>query len=95
MPKQPTRPSFTLACARYVNRFTVDHIPCWSTLQAPGGKFYAPQFASDREWFDNTKFPGEKGYPFEGSIDFTECYTTGQTWPLGKWLDAPFTGRAK
>lgn len=87
------RPTLAVACARYINRYTVDYVPAWTRTPCEGnGKFYAPQFASDSEWYENTKFPGEPGHHGMGD----DCYTSGQTWPLGNWLDAPFVeGQAK
>ncbi len=60
------------------------------TTAAPSTKFYAPQYRSDREWYDNTVFPGEPGHPF----DPHHCYSSGQTWPLGQRLDQPFSKTA-
>lgn len=90
MPK--TRPTFEKAKSRYVHRFTMEHVPQWANSRpvdhdGTEARYYAPQFASDREWYDNTKFPGEAGWLGQGS----DCYTTGQTWPLGNWLDRPYT----
>jgi hypothetical protein len=70
------------AQATYVHRYTMEHKPRWANTPLPNGKFYAPQFRSDQEWFDNTEFPtdGRRRY----------CHTTNQTWPLGIFLDAPF-----
>lgn len=79
------RLSFTEATARYVHRFTGDHVPQWAR-RPHKGRYYAPQFASDREWYDHTRFPGELGYL--GLVP--DCYTTGHTWPIGHWLEAPF-----
>lgn len=77
--------SFEIACARYPHRFTLEHVPTWARASL-GDKYYAPQFRSDREWYENTKFPGELDKAFlQGG-----CYTTGQTWPRGQWLDAPY-----
>lgn len=76
----------TEAKSRYVNRFTMDHVPQWATKPAPNGKYYAPQYASDVEWFANTLFP--PNHPLGKRI--TDCYSTGQTWPLGQWLDKPY-----
>lgn len=70
----------------------MDHVPAWSrqpvdmTIDGKGPSYYAPQFASDREWYENTKFKGEAGWLGVGD----DCYTSGQTWPLGHWLDKPF-----
>jgi hypothetical protein len=81
-----SRPTFAAACAQYVHRYTMEHRPAWAMEPAPNGKYYAPQFRSDREWYTSTRFPGEPGHPtgFKGI-----CYTTGQTWPLGEWLERP------
>jgi hypothetical protein len=82
--------SFERACRTYVNRYTMEHIPQWATKGCVASgqlRHYAPQFRTDREWYDNTRFPGESGHHGIG----TDCYTSGQTWPLGKWLDAPYS----
>lgn len=79
--------SFQTACSQYTNRYTMEHPPAWAKVPCDNGKFYAPQFASDLEWYRNTKFPGEKG--LHGNSK--HCQTSGQTWPLGQWLDAPYT----
>lgn len=78
----------TLAAARaqYVHRYTMEHVPQWARLRAPNGKYYAPQFRTDQEWFDNTLFAGES--PLASK---RYCFTSNQSWPLGQWLDAPFT----
>lgn len=75
--------TFEQACSQFTNRITMDHVPTWARTPAPNGKFYAPQFASDREWFDNTTFPPKNGLR-------KYCTTSGQTWPLGQWLDRPY-----
>lgn len=82
------RPSFEQACSRYVHRFTMDHVPEWARMVREDGTFYAPQYRSDREWYDNTLFPGEAAYPF-GKRD-TSCFSTGATWPLGQSLAKPY-----
>jgi hypothetical protein len=81
--------SFEDACNAYPHRFTCDHMPVWAHKQRQDGTYYAPQFHTDREWYDATKFPGEQG---EDSPE-GDCYTTGQTWPLGKALRKPFNPR--
>lgn len=79
--------SFDEARARFTNRYTADHVPAWARNMNPGnGKFYAPQFASDREWYENTRFYGEPDHI--GRRD--ECYSVGATWPHGQWLAQPF-----
>lgn len=87
------RPSFEQACAQYVHRFTMEHVPAWTRVKCSGtAKHYAPQFRSDREWYEHTLFPGEPGHPAE-SARVRWCYTTKPTWPLGQWLDAPYDVR--
>jgi hypothetical protein len=84
------RPTLKQACQRYIHRYTMEHIPAWARHPF-AGKYYAPQFRSDREWYDSTLFPGEIGNPHACAED---CFTTGQTWPLGQWLNQPLTERA-
>jgi hypothetical protein len=83
-----TRMTIQQAQAQYVHRFTMEHVPAWAGKASDNGKFYAPQYRSDQEWFENTLFPpdnplgrGEKS-----------CYSRNQTWPLGLWLEQPFLG---
>jgi|SRR5580700_298042 hypothetical protein len=82
--------SFEQACARFVHRYTMDHVPQWARRVRENGSFYAPQFASDREWYERTIFPGEPGVHGNSS----HCYTSGQTWPLGQSLARPYRGKA-
>lgn len=79
--------TFTEATAQYVHRFTMEHVPNWARDVRPDGTYYAPQFRSDLEWYENTRFKGEEGWL--GVKD--SCFTTGQTWPLGQALSEPFT----
>lgn len=74
------RPTFEHACAVYVHRYTMEHKPDWARKPRPDGKQYQPQYRTDREWYDNTSFPGEIGHI--GRI--TECYSRNATWPLGQ-----------
>lgn len=76
--------SFETAKTQYLHRYTMEFIPAWARKSC-NGKFYAPQFASDLEWYENTVFPGECGKPKKDD----HCETHGQTWPLGQWLDNP------
>ena len=64
----------------------MDHVPAWARKICINGFFYAPQFRSDAEWFANTKFKGDAGWHGVGS----DCQTSGETWPLGEWLEAPY-----
>ena len=68
----------------YVHRYTVEHIPAWASSPAPNGKFYAPQYRSDAEWYENTLFPPHN------PLSRTDCQSNGQTWPMGQWLDKPY-----
>lgn len=77
--------TFEQARARYVHRYTIEHVPAWA-LTPCGGKYYAPQFSSDRERYDNTLFPGEGHVGKRAKY----CSTSGQTWPRGNWLSTPF-----
>ena len=81
--------SFQEACRTYVHRYTGEHVPDWACRPAPNGKFYAPQFRDDRDWYDHTRFYGEEGHCGRKS----DCFTTEQTWPLGHWLDECFRRR--
>lgn len=79
--------SFEQAKARYVHRFTCEHVPAWATVPAPNGRYYAPQYATDREWYNKTAFKGEPAW-----LGLTnECTSLKPSWPLGQWLDAPFS----
>lgn len=80
--------SFTEACAMYVHRFTMEHVPAWARTPMNDGAYYAPQYRSDREWYDNTEFPPHR---FTMSKKDKSCYSAGQTWPLGKSLTQPYT----
>ena len=77
----------TLAQAKsmYVHRFTMDHMPDWARTPAGNGKYYAPQYRSDQEWYDLTLFLGESPLASKGF-----CFSSNQTWPLGLWLNEPF-----
>ena len=66
----------------------MEYVPYWARVPCENGKYYAPQFRTDREWYENTKFPEESEFPFPGTKG--QCYTTDQTWPLGLWLDEAY-----
>jgi len=78
--------SFEQAKAAYVHRFTTEHVPAWARVPPPDKSlgFYAPQYRTDREWYDNTEFPTRNTRRF--------CSSSNQSWPLGRWLDKPFAG---
>jgi hypothetical protein len=70
----------------YVHRYTMEHKPSWADKPCEGnGKRYAPQYATDAEWLANTEFKTRKN----GRLDHRtrHCQSSGQTWPLGMWLD--------
>lgn len=79
--------SFEQACAQYVHRFTMEHVPAWAKNVRPDGTYYAPQYRSDREWYENTEFPP---HALTMSKKDTSCYSSGATWPLGQALSSPF-----
>jgi hypothetical protein len=89
--------SFEEACRKYVHRFTLEHVPSWG-LKRPvdhGGTatwYYAPQYRTDREWYDNTIFFGEPGFI---GPDNAACYSINQTWPLGQHLYQPYRKEMK
>ena len=75
------------AKSQYVNRFTAEHVPHWAKQANPSnGKFYAPQYASDSEWYERTMFHGESELATKRN-----CYSQCPSWPVGQWLDAPYT----
>lgn len=84
------------AKAQYVHRFTMEHVPAWANephLNHDNNtfKYYAPQYKSDKEWYDNTVFPGESDLCIKSD---DHCYSSGKTWPLGQWLDKPYKKQA-
>lgn len=44
------------ALARFVHRFTRDHVPAWVKQDMPNGKPYPIQFDSDEDWLASTLF---------------------------------------
>lgn len=77
-----SRPTLSQAKSLYVHRFTMEHVPQWAKRPLNDGRYYAPQYRTDQEWYDNSTFPGEPGH-VNGP---RECFSTGQTFPLGQWL---------
>ena len=72
--------SFEQATREYVHRYTCEHKPRWAKFPSVNGMYYAPQFATDKEWYDNTQFPPDVKY----------AVTSNLTWPLGMWLDSEY-----
>lgn len=80
--------SFETAKKQFPHRFTMDNVPEWSQHVRSDGTFYAPHFASDQEWYDNYRFPGDEGL----HANTITCELVGRlTWPLGQYLTAPFS----
>lgn len=88
MAKRPI--SFEDAKRLYVHRYTMEHKPQWATNETftIDGEtvYYAPQYVSDKEWYDLTVFPGEK----ELSKNANYCHSENQTWPIGRHCVRPF-----
>lgn len=78
--------TFEEAKRQFNRRFTMEHVPDWAFKAAPNRQFYAPQYRTDQEWYDNTVFPGEPDH--DGSRHY--CYSRNMTWPLGQWLPRPY-----
>lgn len=75
--------TFEKACRLYIYRYTMEHKPFWAMTPAPNGRMYAPQYRSDREWYENTLF-GKEAEEF--GVKRGSCYSRNPTWPLGHWL---------
>lgn len=86
MKKRPI--SFDQAKARYPHRYTMEHVPQWAMKPKEDGTYYAPQYSTDLEWYENTLFKGEHELADDGF-----CYSSNQTWPLGKSLVNVFNKR--
>lgn len=76
--------TFEEAKAHYPHRFTMEHVPDWAKRPSGNNRFYAPQYRTDREWFENSIFPPEN------PLHRRDCWSRNQTWPLGKWLEKPY-----
>lgn len=81
--------SFEDACWKYQSRFTAEHVPVTSTMRRPMGDFFAPQFMTDLEWYENTIFPGETWEDVRVEDD-GHPMSVNQTYPFGYFLDKPF-----
>lgn len=66
------------ALAKFVNRFTGDHVPRWVR---DADVSYPLQFAGDKDWLANTEFHVRQ----DGYLDerFSQCYSH-PTWPNGQ-----------
>ena len=83
------KPTFEQAKRAYINRYTMEHVPQWARKICTNGFFYAPQYRTDLEWYENSTFKGEPDWFGTGS----DCQSHNQSWPLGQWLDEPFYTR--
>jgi hypothetical protein len=81
-----TKRAISLATAKdqYVHRYTMEHIPAWARKPV-NGKYYAPGYRTDQEWYEKTVFPGEQGHPRKED----HCMSGEPSWPMGQWLDKP------
>lgn len=80
---------FDEVCRQWVHRFTCEHFPEWARKPMSTGRFYAPPYISDREWFDNSIFPGEAQHKLQ-AVGSGYCLSKGQTWPIGESLPEVF-----
>jgi len=71
------------ALARFVHRFTGDHIPRWASGIWKDGKTYPVQFSSDADWLAHTRFVVTADEKLDGPTNF--CEST-PTWPLNPEL---------
>lgn len=84
--------NFEIAKKQFIHRFTMEHVPRWSQQCNLGnGKFYAPGYRTDLEWFENTEFYDPSVPDSEQLASKGSCYSSGPSWPLGHWLDEPYT----
>ncbi len=84
MPRRFRSMGFEQAKQAFPLRFTMENIPHWAGVSV-NGLYHAPQYATDREWYDNTIFPGEEGG------DDRKAISQNQTYPLGRTMKTPFT----
>lgn len=64
--------------AKYVHRFTREHVPSWAQREWKDDKPYPLQFDSDRDWLANTFFP----VTASGRLSKREKYCqSNPTWP--------------
>lgn len=66
------------ALARFVHRYTRDHVPRWAEVPLPSGELRPAHFASDEDWLAHTWFAVTKrGRLHEG---VRACWSS-PTWP--------------
>ena len=69
------------ALARFVHRFTADHVPQWAGERRPDGTRYMVQFADDADWLAHTEFAMTAAGRFDERVRY--CRST-PTWPHGQ-----------
>lgn len=79
-----TNSPFEQAKAQYVHRYTMEHKPVWANKPKSDGRYYAPQYLTDKEWYDNNYLH------LNPLHDKGHCRTQNTTWPLGKTLASSF-----
>lgn len=84
--------TFEQACSRYVNRFTMTHVPSWAEFPLTYGKFYAPSYRNCREWYENTIFPEEMDKEMKKLMG-KDCQSRNHSFPLGQFLEACYSNR--
>lgn len=88
--KMARKMSLAEAKAQYVQRYTAEHVPAWALKVRDDYTYYAPQFASDAEWYECSRFPGDPDYTGLNG----DCQSGAPTWPLGESLMKPFNRKA-
>jgi hypothetical protein len=73
----------------------MEHVPVWARKRPVDDDgtatwYYAPQYRTDREWYENTVFPGEVREGYSVIPGSKQCYSYRLTWPLGQKLDEPY-----
>lgn len=77
--------SYEEARRRYTKRFTMEHMPAWAKKRLPNGKYPAPKYANDLEWYTRTEFIGE------GTLNVSRYIRENQpSYPIGRYLPKPY-----
>ncbi len=70
------------ALAKFVHRYTAEHVPAWARKPREDGSMYPVQFSSDVEWLQFTEFPVDRN----GNLTkFGECWSHPR-WPNDEQL---------
>jgi hypothetical protein len=62
----------------FVHRYTAEHVPSWARGELKDGKPYPVQFASDKDWLENTLFQVTKAGNLSNRHSYCESHPT---WP--------------